>query len=80
MYPTPKNKAPLVLGIISIVTSLLIPIVGLITGIVGLVQSINGGKNSEHNYKTEIILSGIGIGVSVINWIAGIILRLNGVI
>lgn len=74
MYPTPKNKAPLVLGIISIVTSLLIPIVGLITGIVGLVQAINSGENSEHSYKTEIILNSIGIGVSVINWIAGLVL------
>ncbi len=80
MYPTPKSKTPLVLGIVSIVTGLLIPIIGLITGIIGLVQGINGGKNTEHNYKTEIILTSIGIGISVINWIAGIILKLNGVI
>lgn len=78
MYPTPKNKAPLVLGIISLVFSLIFALVGLITGIIGLVQAINGGKNSEHSYKTEIILNSIGIGVSAINWIAGIIMLLNG--
>lgn len=44
MYPTPKNKAPLVLGIISLVFSLIFALVGLITGIIGLVQAINGGK------------------------------------
>ncbi|MCP1638519.1 hypothetical protein [Streptococcus gallinaceus] len=64
---TPKSKAPLVLGIVSIIFSLLIAIVGLICGIIGLVLSLNGKKATAHDYKLEIILNGIGIAIAVAN-------------
>lgn len=72
--PKKKSVAPLVLGIISIIVALLIPIIGLILGIIGLVLATRGNKVAELSYKTEIILNSIGIGVAVINWIAGMIL------
>ena len=69
-----KKKVSLVLGILSIVLGLLFPIVGIVLGIVGLVLAISYQKESGLDYKTERVLAIIGIVVSVINWVAGIIL------
>ena len=75
MPPVKKSSAPLVLGILSVIFSFLIPIVGLILGIIGLSLAVSGkNKNPQFNYKTEIILNSIGIGVSVVVWLAGILL------
>ena len=57
---------------------LLLPIIGLILGIIGLILGNSHQKETQLDYKTEKILNIVGIVISVINWILGIILRLNG--
>ena len=61
-----KKKASLVLGILSIVLGLLSPIVGLILGIVGLVLASSHQKESGLDYKTEKILSILGIVLGIV--------------
>ena len=73
-----KEKNSLVLGILSIVVGLLLPIIGLILGIIGLVLSNSHQKETQLDYKTERILNIVGIVISIINWIAGILLTMNG--
>ena len=72
-----KKKASLALGILSIVLGLPSPIVGLILGIVGLVMANSHQKESELDYKTERILNIVGIVISVVNWIAGVVLMMH---
>ena len=72
-----KKKSSLVLGILSIVLGLLSPIVGLVLGIIGLVLANSHQKESELDYKTERILNIVGIVVSVINWVAGLLLMMR---
>ena len=69
-----KKKHPFILGILSIVLGLLSPIVGLILGIVGLVMANSSQKESGLDYKTEKILNIVGIVVSVLNWIAALVM------
>ena len=69
-----KKKASLVLGILSIVLGLLSPIVGLILGIIGLVLAFSYQKESGLDYKTEKILNIVGIVISVLNWIAALVM------
>ena len=69
-----KKKASLVLGILSIVLGLLSPIVGLILGIVGLVLAISLQKEPELDYKKERTLNIVGIVISVLNWIAALVM------
>ena len=69
-----KKKHPLILGILSIVLGLLSPIVGLILGIVGLVMANSSQKESGLDFKRERILSIVGIVVSVLNWIAALVM------
>ena len=69
-----KKKHPLILGILSIVLGLLSPIVGLILGIVGLVMANSSQKESCLDYKTEKILNIVGIVISVLNWIAALVM------
>ena len=69
-----KKKPSLVLGILSIVLGLLSPIVGLILGIIGLVLANSHEKQSGLVYKTEKILNIVGIVVSVLNWIAALVM------
>ena len=69
-----KKKHPLILGILSIVLGLLSPIVGLILGIVGLVLASSSQKESGLDYKTEKILNIVGIVMSVLNWIAALVM------
>ena len=69
-----KKKPSLVLGILSIVLGLLSPIVGLILGIVGLVLASSHQKESELDYKTERTLNIVGIVISVLNFILGVML------
>ncbi|MCY7217693.1 MULTISPECIES: DUF4190 domain-containing protein [Streptococcus] len=73
-----KKKSSLVLGILSIVLGLLIPLVGLILGIIGLGLVNSHQKETQLDYKTEKNLNIIGIVISIVNWIAGIILTVNG--
>ena len=72
-----KKKNPLFVGILSIILGLLFPIVGLILGIIGLVLANSHQKESELDYKTERILNIVGIVVSVINWVAGLLLMMH---
>ena len=69
-----KKKHPLILGVLSIVLGLLSPIVGLILGIVGLVMANSSQKESGLDYKTEKILNIVGIVISVLNWIAALVM------
>ena len=72
-----KKKPSLVLGILSIVLGLLSPIVGLILGIIGLVLGNSHQNQSGLNYKTEKILNIVGMVISVLNWIAGVVLMMH---
>ena len=72
-----KKKASLVLGILSIILGLLSPVVSLILGIIGLVLANSHQKESELDYKTERILNIVGIVISVLNWIAGVVLMMH---
>ena len=69
-----KKKHPLILGILSIVLGLLSPIVGLILGIVGLVMANSSQKESELDYKKERTLNIVGIVISVLHFILGVML------
>ena len=69
-----KKKPSLVLGILSIVLGLLSPIVGLVLGIIGLVLANSHQKESGLVYKTEKILNIVGIVISVLNWIAALVM------
>ena len=69
-----KKKASLVLGILSIVLGLLSPIVGLVLGIIGLVLANSHEKQSGLVYKTEKILNIVGLVISVLNWIAALVM------
>lgn len=60
-----KKKPSLVLGILSIVLGLLSPIVGLVLGIIGLVLAHSHQKESGLDYKTEKILSILGIVLGI---------------
>ena len=60
-----------ILGIIGIVFGLIIPLFGIIIGIIGLVQSL---RQTNPLSKRARILNIIAIGVSIIWWIASIIL------
>ncbi len=72
--------AALILGILSIPTALL-PILGLIVGIVGLVLGLvakgdvrrRGAKNMSHA-KWGVILSSIGLVLTIVNAVAGAIM------
>ena len=67
-----KKKPSLVLGILSIVLGLLSPIVGLVLGIIGLVLANSHQKESELDYKTERILNIVGIVISALHFILGV--------
>ena len=72
-----KKKNPLIVGILSIILSLLFPLGGIGLGIVGFLFANELQKESELDYKTERILNIVGIVVSVINWVAGLILMMH---
>ena len=72
-----KKKNPLILGILSIILSLLFPLGGIGLGIVGLLFANELQKESGLDYKTERIVSIVGIVLSVLNWIIGIFLTMS---
>ena len=72
-----KKKSSLVLGILSIIFGFFIPLAGLILGIIGLVLANSHQKESKLDYKTEKILGIVGIVISVLNWIAGVVLMMH---
>ena len=72
-----KKKNPLLVGILSIVMSLLFALGGILLGIAGILYANELQKESGLDYKTEKIIAIVGIVVSVINWVLGLILFLN---
>ena len=61
-----KKKASLVLSILSIIFAFGFPVLSIIFGIFGLVLANSNQKESGLDYKTEKILSIVGIVLSVI--------------
>ena len=72
-----KKKNPLIVGILSIILSLLFPLGGIGLGIVGLLFANELQKEPGLDYKTERIVSIVGIVLSVLNWIIGIFLTMS---
>ena len=72
-----KKKNPLIVGILSIILSLLFPLGGIGLGIVGLLFANELQKESGLEYKTERIVSIVGIVLSALNWIIGIFLHMS---
>lgn len=72
-----KKKNPLIVGILSIILSLLFPLGGIGLGIVGLLFANELQKESGLDYKTERIVSIVGIVVSVLIGIIGIFLTMS---
>ncbi len=64
-------------GILSIVMSLLFALGGILLGIAGILYANELQKESGLDYKTERIVAIVGIVVSVINWVLGLILFMN---
>ena len=61
-----KNNSSFVMGIISIIVAFIFPLLSIIFGIFGLVLANSNQKESGLDYKTEKILSIVGIVLSVI--------------
>ena len=72
-----KKKNPLIVGILSIILSLLFPLGGIGLGIVGFLFANELQKESGLDYKTERIVSIVGFVLSAINWIIGIFLHMS---
>lgn len=61
-----KNNASFVLGIISIIVAFIFSLISIIFGVFGLGSAILNQKESGLDYTTEIMLSIVGIVLSVI--------------
>ena len=61
-----KNNSSFVMGIISIIVAFIFPLLSIIFGILGLALAILNQNESGLDYKTEKILSIVGIVLSVI--------------
>ena len=72
-----KKKNPLFVGILSIILGLLFPLGGIGLGIVGFLYANELQKESGLDYKTERIVSIVGIVLSALNWIIGIFLHMS---
>ena len=73
-----KKKTSFVLGIISIIAAFGFPVLSIIFGIFGLVLAHSHQKESGLDYKTEKILSILGIVLSVLFCIL-VISQLSGI-
>lgn len=69
-----KKKTSLVLGILSIILGLLSPVVSLILGIIGLILANSHQKESGLDYKKERTLNIVGIVISVLHFILGVMI------
>ena len=72
-----KKKNPLLVGILSIILSLLFPLGGIFLGIAAILYVNELQKESGLDYKTERIIAIAGIVLSALNWIIGIILHMS---
>lgn len=69
--------ASLILGIIGLVAWIL-PLLGYPINIIGIILGIISNKKEKNKFsKTGIILSAIGLGITAINSIAGVIMVLS---
>ena len=67
--------ASLVLGILSILTSILVPLIAVVTGILGIIFSIKQKNESPNGMATAgLVTSIIGLVIGVIAWIVSAIL------
>ncbi len=64
-------------GILSIILGLLFPLGGIGLGITSLLFANSLQKESGLDYKTEKIIAIVGIVLSALNWIVGIILHMS---
>lgn len=71
----PTHTTSLVLGILTIVFSLLSPLVSYILGIVGITKA----SNNRHTHSTTagLVCSIVGLVLAVANHILGIVLQLS---
>ena len=72
-----KNKTSRNIGILSIVAGLVLPVVGIVLGVLAIIEANSRQKESELDYKTERIIAIVGIVLSALNWIIGIILHMS---
>ena len=72
-----KKKIARNLGIRSIVASLVIPVVGIILGALAIIEANSRQKESGLDYKKERVLAIVGIVISALNWIIGILLNMS---
>ena len=72
-----KKKNPLFVGILSIILGLLFPLGGIGLGITSLLYANSLQKESGLDYQTEKSIAIVGIVVSVINWVLGLIIFMN---
>lgn len=71
----PAHTASLVMGILSLVFSLLIPLLGEIFGVIGIVMSSRNRK--EFSTTAALVCSIIGLVLALINHILGIMVTLS---
>ena len=72
-----KKKSARNIGILSIVASLVIPVVGIVLGALAIIEANTRQKESGLDYKTERILAIVGIVLSALNWIIGFFLTMS---
>ncbi|MEK6928531.1 MAG: hypothetical protein AABW65_01075 [Nanoarchaeota archaeon] len=70
--------ASLILGIFSILTSMIIPLIAFLIGILGIVFSVKQKNKSPNGIAAAgLVTSIIGIILGIISWIINIFLLLN---
>ena len=72
-----KKKTARNIGILSIVASLVIPVVGIVLGVLAIIEANTRQKESGLDYKIERIIAIVGIVLSALNWIIGIFLNMS---
>lgn len=74
-YHEPTHVASLVLGILSIIFSLLIALVGDILGIIGICTAVS--RRSEYNVTAGLTCSIIGLCLSIMSHVLAIIMMVS---
>lgn len=78
--PTGKAVAALVCGVVSVI-GCFVPLVGVGGGIAGIITGSMGRKSTAKGMATAgLVLSVVFLIASIVNWIAGIYLSLNGLV
>ena len=61
-----KKKTARNIGILSIVASLVIPVVGIVLGVLAIIEANTRQKESGLDYKTERILAIVGLILGIL--------------